>query len=113
MLKKNFILSVVAFGLLAPLPLYAGPGHDHGDEAAVASTGDGPKRLATGEVFLPKPAQRQLDLRTQIVQVKPQAKVIEMNGQVALDPQSGGVVQTSLGGFLCLPAMVFRNLGSR
>jgi hypothetical protein len=26
MLKKNFILSVVAFGLLAPLPLYAGPG---------------------------------------------------------------------------------------
>ncbi|HAV73608.1 MULTISPECIES: efflux RND transporter periplasmic adaptor subunit [unclassified Limnobacter] len=99
MLKKQFVLSVLAFSLSAPLSVYAGPGHDHGDEAPVASTGDGPKRLATGEVFLPKPAQRQLDLRTQVVQVKPQAKVIEMNGQVALDPQSGGVVQTSLGGF--------------
>jgi membrane fusion protein, heavy metal efflux system len=90
MLKKQFVLSVLAFSLSAPLSVYAGPGHDHGDEAPVASTGDGPKRLATGEVFLPKPAQRQLDLRTQVVQVKPQAKVIEMNGQVALDPQSGG-----------------------
>jgi len=98
MLKKQFVLSVLVFSLSAPLSVYAGPGHDHGDEAPVASTGDGPKRLATGEVFLPKPAQRQLDLRTQVVQVKPQAKVIEMNGQVALDPQSGGVVQTILGG---------------
>jgi len=98
MLKKQFVFSVLAFSILVPLPLYAGPGHDHGDEAPVASTGDGPKRLATGEVFLPKPAQRQLNLRTQVVQVKPQAKVIEMNGQVSLDPQSGGVVQTILGG---------------
>ena len=99
MLKKQFVFSVLAFSLLTPLPVYAGPGHDHGDESPVASTGDGPKRSATGEVFLPKPAQRQLGLRTQLVKVQVQAKVIEMNGQVALDPQSGGVIQTSLGGF--------------
>jgi membrane fusion protein, heavy metal efflux system len=98
MLSKQLVLSVLALGLLSPLPLVAGPGHDHGDEAPIASPGDAPKRQATGEVFLPKPAQRQLGLRTQVVQVKPVAKVIELNGQVAMDPQSGGVVQTILGG---------------
>ena len=38
-----------------------------------------------------------------MVEAKPVAKVIELNGQVAIDPQSGGVVQTILGGHF-LPA---------
>ncbi len=98
MLNKQVVLSILAISLLSPLPLIAGPGHDHGDETPATTTGDGPKRQATGEVFLPKPAQRQLALRTQVVNVQPLSKVIEMNGQVVLDPQSGGVVQTVLGG---------------
>ena len=39
---------------------YAGPEHDHGNESATAISGDGPKRLPDGSVFLPKPAQRQI-----------------------------------------------------
>lgn len=98
MFRKQWVLLVFVLGLLSPLPAAASPGHDHGDETPVASLGDAPKRQATGEVFLPKPAQRQLGLRTQVVKAKPVAKVIELNGQVAIDPQSGGVVQTILGG---------------
>jgi membrane fusion protein, heavy metal efflux system len=98
MFNKTFVLPVLLLSLSSPLPLMAGPGHDHGENSAAASNGDGPKRQATGEVFMPKPAQRQLALRTQVAEVRPLSTVIEMNGQVALDPQSGGVVQTNLGG---------------
>jgi cobalt-zinc-cadmium efflux system membrane fusion protein len=42
---------------------YAGDGHDHGD-APPAANSSGPKRLPDGGVFLPKPAQRQIGVRT-------------------------------------------------
>jgi hypothetical protein len=84
---------VIAF----PAASWAGPGHDHG-EAATAVAGDGPRRMATGEVFLPKPAQRQLKVRTSPALIEQHAKVIELNGKVVLDPQTGGLVQTTIGG---------------
>ena len=84
---------VIAF----PAASWAGPGHDHG-EAATAVAGDGPRRMATGEVFLPKPAQRQLKVRTSPALIEQHAKVIELNGKVVLDPQTGGLVQTTTGG---------------
>lgn len=100
-LKGSLTISVLislSIPLLQPLTVLAGPGHDHGDEAPAAATGDAPKRQATGEVFLPKPAQRQLSIRTEQVSVQSLAKVIELNGKVALDPQTGGMVQTTMGG---------------
>lgn len=100
-LKGSLTISVIislSIPLLQPLTVLAGPGHDHGDEAPAAATGDAPKRQATGEVFLPKPAQRQLSIRTEKVSVQSLAKVIELNGKVALDPQTGGMVQTTMGG---------------
>ncbi|MDH4394794.1 MAG: efflux RND transporter periplasmic adaptor subunit [Limnobacter sp.] len=97
MLERPLIISLVIM-LLQPLPVWAGPGHDHGDDAPAAATGDAPKRQATGEVFLPKPAQRQLSIRTEEVNIQPLAKVLELNGKVALDPQTGGMVQTTMGG---------------
>lgn len=71
-LKGSLTISVIislSIPLLQPLTVLAGPGHDHGDEAPAAATGDAPKRQATGEVFLPKPAQRQLSIRTEEVSV--------------------------------------------
>ena len=52
---------VLSFGLAGPVR--AGEGHDHGDAPAAART-NGPQRLPDGSVFLPKPAQRQLGVRT-------------------------------------------------
>jgi len=113
MINKNFALSVLVFGLFSPFNIYAGPGHDHGDEAVEQTLGDGPKRQATGEVFLPKPAQRQLGIRTLKTEIKPQAKVIELNGKVALDPQTGGIVQTTLGGSFVPPGQGVPQLGQQ
>ncbi len=84
--------------LMYATAVLAGPGHDHGDEIPSAVAGDGPKRQATGKVFLPKPAQRQLAIRTEKVKVQSLAKVIELNGKVVTDPQTGGMVQTTMGG---------------
>ena len=47
-------------------PVNAGGGHAH-SEAPTASVSIGPHRLPDGAVFLPKPAQRQMDVRTQPV----------------------------------------------
>jgi len=47
----------------AAMPTYAGEGHDHGPAPAMANA-NGPQRMADGSVFLPKPAQRQLNVRT-------------------------------------------------
>lgn len=76
---------------------YAGPGHDHGEEAAVAD-GNSPKRQADGSVFLPKPTQRQLAVRTVVAEQKALPKTIELVGRVMADPNAGGKVQPTQAG---------------
>lgn len=101
------VLLCAVLASIHPGASFAGPGHDHGDETPVNASGDGPRRLPTSEVFLPKPAQRQLGVRTLPVQVEQHARVVELNGKVVLDPQSGGIVQTTTGGrFEALPGGV-------
>jgi cobalt-zinc-cadmium efflux system membrane fusion protein len=78
-------------------PAFAGPGHDHGDEAPTA-TGNGPKRQPDGSVFLPKPAQRQLGVRTLAVEAAELPKAVELAGKVVMDPNAGGRVQAAIAG---------------
>jgi hypothetical protein len=84
-------------GLAAGGPAQAGPGHDHGD-APQASTGDGPARAPDSSVFLPKPSQRQLQIRTQIVEAGDAPRSIELMGRVIMDPGAGGKVQAAVAG---------------
>ena len=79
------------------LPCHADAGHDHGD-AAPAVTGDGPRRLADGSVFLPKPAQRQLGVRTLPVESAQLPRATELAGKVVMDPNAGGRVQAAIAG---------------
>jgi len=76
---------------------WSGEGHDHGD-AAPAANSNGPSRQPDGSVFLPKPAQRQLALRTLVVQEAQLARTIELAGRIAMDPNAGGKVQASSAG---------------
>jgi hypothetical protein len=92
-------LAVLAAGLLLSVPLYAGPGHDH-DEPTAAAPSNAPKRLPDGSVFLPKPAQRQLDVRTVRVQREALPRTAELAGRVMMDPNAGGRVQSSIPGRL-------------
>ncbi|MFN7725724.1 MAG: efflux RND transporter periplasmic adaptor subunit [Rubrivivax sp.] len=87
-------LSLALLCTLAPTgPALAGPGHDHGEPAAPAPRGDGPQRQPDGSVFLPKPAQRLLGVRTQVVALAELPRTLVLNGQVQVDPNAGGQVQ--------------------
>nr|WP_296015600.1 HlyD family efflux transporter periplasmic adaptor subunit [uncultured Acidovorax sp.] len=78
---------------------WAGPGHDHGD-APAAATGNGPRRLPDGSVFLPKPSQRQMGVRTLPVELAPLTRTTTLPGRVVMDPAAGGKVQALLAGRL-------------
>jgi cobalt-zinc-cadmium efflux system membrane fusion protein len=88
--------TVLALALGTP-PALAGPGHDHGD-APAAPTANGPQRLPDGSVFLPKPAQRQLGLRTLVAESSALPQTLELSGRVVMDPNAGGLVQALVAG---------------
>lgn len=89
----------VLAGSLAPsMDAVAGPGHDHGEEAAASASGNSPKRQPDGSVFLPKPSQRQLGVRTVVVEEKALPKTVELTGRVVADPNAGGKVQPTQAG---------------
>lgn len=87
---------LLAVALLAA-PAQAGEGHDHGD-AAPAGGANAPRRLPDGSVFLPKPSQRQLGVRTLVAALASLPKTLELNGRVVMDPNAGGKVQPSIAG---------------
>jgi len=91
--KRHWMALATALTLTgAALPTYAGEGHDHGAAPATANA-NGPQRMADGSVFLPKPAQRQLNVRTMVVETAELPRAFELNGQVLMDPNAGGKVQ--------------------
>lgn len=86
--------------LLACMPLisFAHGDEPHDDAQGAAATANAPQRLPDGSVFLPKPAQRQMDLRTVLVQAETSARALELNGRVVMDPNAGGKVQAIIAG---------------
>ena len=82
----------VAVALTTVAPAQAGAGHDHGDGAAAPSA-NGPQRLPDGSVFMPKPAQRQLGVRTVLSAAAELPRSVELSGRVLMDPNAGGKVQ--------------------
>lgn len=95
-MKRAFSMSLAVTGfvlVLASSPsAQAGEGHDHGG-AAAAPGANGPQRLPDGSVFLPKPAQRQLGVRTMVTVDAKLPRSVELNGKVLMDPNAGGKVQ--------------------
>ncbi|KQW76432.1 efflux RND transporter periplasmic adaptor subunit [Methylibium sp. Root1272] len=78
--------------LAGPHAARAGEGHDHGDGTAAPSA-NGPQRQPDGSVFLPKPAQRQLGVRTLVTAAATLPRTVELNARVLMDPNAGGKVQ--------------------
>ncbi len=93
-MKRTLITS--SLGLLIALTglhtAQAGPGHDHGD-APAAPSANGPQRQPDGSVFLPKPAQRQLGVRTVVTEAAELPRTVELSAKVLMDPNAGGKVQ--------------------
>ena len=96
-MKRAFLIAVLTLALTG-LPTHASEGHDHGGAAAAASNGNGPQRQPDGSVFLPKPAQRQLGVRTLTAVAGELPRTAELNGRVLMDPNAGGKVQAVVAG---------------
>jgi len=68
-------------------------GEDHSHDAQPASTPTSQQRLADGSLFVPKPTQRRLGLRTQLASTQALAATLTFNGKVIADPNASGRVQ--------------------
>lgn len=88
-------------------------GHDHGAELAARLPGGGPRRLPDGSAWLPKPSQRALALRTQVVARAAVPLAVELPGRVVIDPAAGGQVQATLAGRLEPGPRGLPSIGSR
>ncbi|WP_232628511.1 efflux RND transporter periplasmic adaptor subunit [Methylobacterium sp. Leaf118] len=82
--------------------------------AASPSGQDLARRQPDGAIFVPKPTQRVLAVRTQVTAADTLRRTVELPGRIVPDPSASGVVQSSVGGRLSPPASgVFPRLGTR
>ena len=92
----NKLLMTILLGIFAT-QAWAHEGHDDAGPAIPAGA-YAPQRLPDDSVFLPKPAQRQMDLRTVRTVAQDSMRALELNGRVSMDPNAGGKVQAIVAG---------------
>lgn len=99
------ILAVAAF---------AGGAHDARANSAPPSvaTRDVAQRFADGALFVPKPTQRILGIRTTFTVEAELSRAVELPGRVVADPNASGLVQASVGGRIIPPTGGFKPLGT-
>ena len=111
--NKPLLLLVVAGTLvLSPGIARAHEGEDHGDAPRAALTSDLAQRLTDGALFVPKPVQRILAIRTMVAKASTHTKTIELPGRIIPDPNASGLVQASVSGRLSPPEGGFPRLGT-
>lgn len=106
--------SVLVLALIAaPEQTIAHSGHDHGDDdkEATVSTGNRPQRLADGSVFLPKPTQRLLQIRSTIATLSNVPLSERLLGKTLSDPAYTGVVQAVRDGLIDFPSKKLPTIG--
>jgi RND family efflux transporter MFP subunit len=105
-------LALVAL-LVSTAYAFAHEGHDHGNEAAKAAlpAGDTPRRLPDGTLFVPKPTQRLLEVRTVVSKPEAVQRAVNLIGRVIADPNRSGLVQSINGGRILAPEGGLPRLG--
>ena len=96
--RKLLIVPAAILGLiLASAIAWAHDGHDHGPDLSAAA-GNSPSRRPDGTLFVPKPTQRLLEIRTRIVTVARRTRTVRFHGRIVANPNRSGVVQSTLQG---------------
>ena len=91
---------------------FAGGGDDHTHDAPPAMPGtDTPQRLPNGSIYLPKPSQRVLEIRTSVATTSTVEGTVRLVGKVIPDPNRGGLVQSINGGRIVAPEGGLPHLG--
>ena len=106
------VFLVIAAGVVR---LLAHEGHDDQKEAkgGAAVSGDRSQILPDGTVFLPKPTQRIIAIRTAVSREEEHKKTVELPGRIVPDPNGSGLVQAATAGRLSAPPAGFPKLGTR
>ena len=90
-------ISAIAFLVMATTLSFAHEGHDHGGSPA-STQGNAPHRRPDGSIFLPKPTQRLLEVRTEIVAPQEASPTVRFAGRIIANPNRSGQVQGTIGG---------------
>ncbi len=104
--------AVAGLIMLAVLPLAFPSDGFAAEPAATFAARDVSQRFPDGALFVPKPTQRILGLRTIFTEAKPHRRSIELPGRVIPNPNASGLVQASVGGRLVPPVGGFKPLGT-
>jgi hypothetical protein len=104
--RKAAPLAALAVGML----LAAGPAQAAQSSIAVR---DMAQRLPDGTVFVPKPTQRVLAIRTLFTAEENHPGTVELPARVIPDPNASGYVQSSMGGRLMPPPGGLPRLGTK
>jgi RND family efflux transporter MFP subunit len=105
-------MAMVACGLVAMPDAFAH--EDHADETPVAAPGaHRPARAPDGSLYLPKPTQRILAVRTMIASDGPAPVSVKLVGEVRGDPGASVVLQTLQGGRVAAGPSGWPELGAR
>jgi RND family efflux transporter MFP subunit len=73
-------------------------GRDHEPASAAVATGNAPQRQPDGMIFLPKPSQRLLEVRTRILEAETTTRTVRFAGRIVANPNHSGVVQSTIQG---------------
>ena len=74
-------------------------------------TKDTARRLPSWQLFVPKPMQRILDVRTVVAKEETVAKAVVLVGRVIANPNRSGLVQSIQGGRVIAPEQGLPRLG--
>ena len=111
--RKLLIVPAAILGLiLASAFAWAHDGHDHGPDVS-ASSGNSPSRRPDGSIFVPKPTQRLLEIRTRSATIETKTRTVRFNGRVVANPNRSGVVQSTIQGRYEAPEGGVPPLGTR
>jgi hypothetical protein len=103
--KLSVVLLLFAAILVLASPAafaHEGEAHEQPKMAAPVPS-DLAQRLPDGALFVPKPVQRLLAIRTLVTQVSTHRKTLELPGRIIPDPNASGFVQASVSGRLPAP----------
>lgn len=103
--RRRTALSALLVAVLLPsysptALAHGGEDHSHDDAPVTPLPGDAPRRLPDGKLFIPKPTQRLLKVRTFISKEESSFHRLTLNGRVIADPSASGVVQAGQAGRL-------------
>lgn len=115
--RRSRRAAALAAVLILTAPVTLSRAHENHEAAAPAGAAklgsrDQAQRMQDGNLFVPKPTQHLLAIRTGVTEETMHRTAIELPGRIIADPNGSGLVQSAQGGRLSPPPQGFPRLGT-